>query len=162
MENAKKKRINVLDVLIVLVILLAIAAFFLRGKILAFFEEESTCVVTYSFVTTDLEKEHAAFLQSGYVFYNASGEKNGDILSVSKTPATDPHLLADGHTVQVQNGDVDATGTVSAVGYQADGFIYLEDGTKLVPGGRITVFTGDAVFVLQITGVHIVEENRAN
>ena len=39
MEKTKKKRINFLDVLIVLVIILAITAFFLRGKLLAFFEE---------------------------------------------------------------------------------------------------------------------------
>ncbi|MBE6579563.1 MAG: DUF4330 family protein [Ruminococcaceae bacterium] len=162
MEKTKKKRINALDVLIVLVILLAIAAFFLRGKILAFFEEEATCVVTYSFVATDLEKEHAAYLQSGEILLNASGAKNGEVLSVTKTPATDPHLLADGHTVQVQNGELDASGTVSAVGYEVDGFIYLADGTKLVPGGSITVYTGDAVFTLQITGVRITTENRAN
>jgi hypothetical protein len=43
-----------------------------------------------------------------------------------------------------------------------DGFIYLADGTLLVPGGEITVFTREAVFTLQITGVQISQQNRAN
>lgn len=155
METTKKKRINALDILIVLVVLLAIAAFFLRGKILSFFEEEATCVVTYSFVAHDLEKEHAAYLQAGDILYNAAGEKSGDVLSAARSAATDPCILADGHTVEVQNGDLDLAGTVSAVGYSVDGFIYLADGTLLVPGGTVTVFTASAVFTLEVTGVHI-------
>jgi hypothetical protein len=162
MENAKKKRINFLDVLIVLAVLLAIAAFFMRGKILSFFREEATYVVTYSFVAEDLEAEQAAYLASGTSLYNGAGEKMGDTLSVNRSEATDPHVLADGHTVYVQNGDVELSGTVSAVGYSVDGFIYLADGTLLVPGGEITVFTREAVFTLQITGVQISQQNRAN
>jgi hypothetical protein len=57
---------------------------------------------------------------------------------------------------------VELSGTVSAVGYSVDGFIYLADGTLLVPGGEITVFTREAVFTLQITGVQISQQNRAN
>ncbi len=162
MEKTKKKRINFLDVLIVLVIILAITAFFLRGKLLAFFEEDSSCVVTYSFAVEDLDGNHAAYLAAGTVLFNQSGEKTGDVLTVSRTAATDSLVLADGHTVEVQNGDVDIAGTVSATGYAAGSFIYLADGTMLIPGNSITVFTGEAVFVLRITGVHIVEENRAN
>ncbi|MBO7157878.1 MAG: hypothetical protein J6W31_04670 [Clostridia bacterium] len=162
MENAKKKRINFLDVLIVLAVLLAIAAFFMRGKILSFFREEATYVVTYSFVAEDLEAEQAAYLASGTSLYNGAGEKMGETLSVNRSAATDPHVLADGHTVYVQNGDVELSGTVSAVGYSVDGFIYLADGTLLVPGGEITVFTREAVFTLQITGVQISQQNRAN
>lgn len=162
MEKTKKKRITVLDVLIVLAILLAVAAFFARGKILAFFQDDATCVVTYSFTATDLKSEHAAYLKAGGVVYNESGEKTGDVLTVSRSAATDTLTLANGHTVEVKNGDMDIAGTVSATGYAVDGFIYLADGTMLVPGETVTVFTGEAVFVLQITGVHIVEENRAN
>ncbi len=162
MEKTKKKHITALDVLIVLVILLAIAAFFVRGKILAFFQDDATCVVTYSFVVTDLKSEHAAYLKAGGILYNESGEKIGDVLAVNRSAATDTVTLANGYTVEVKNGDMDIAGTVSATGYEADGFIYLGDGTMLVPGETVTVFTGEAVFVLQITGVHIVEENRAN
>ena len=162
METTKKKRINVLDVIIVLAVILAVAAFFMRGKILSFFEEDATCVVTYSFVAEDLESEHAAYLSAGTLLYNGEGEKTGDVLSVSRSAATDPHVLADGHIAYVQNGDLDLSGTVSAVGYSVDGFIYLADGTLLVPGGEITVFTGDAVFTLRVTGVQIATQNRAN
>jgi hypothetical protein len=162
MENAKKKRINALDVLIVLLIAAMIAAFFFRGQILSFFEEEETEVVTYSFVITDVEREHAAYLKKDCVLYNGGGESVGKVLAVVAAEATDDMLLADGNAVQVKNGSLDLSGTVTATGYTVGEFVYLADGTLLVPGGTVTVSTGEAIYTLTVTDVESTPENRAN
>lgn len=162
MENTKKRRINALDVLIILLILAMITAFFFRGRILSVFEEEETEVVTYSFLLTDVEKEHAAYLQEDGMLYNGAGAFVGQVLTLTVSDGADDQVLDNGKTVQVKNGNLDLTGTVTASGYTAGEFIYLSDGTLLIPGGTLTVSTGEAVYTLTITSVEATAENRAN
>ncbi len=162
MENKKKKRINALDVLLLLLIVGLVTAFFFRGQILSVFEEEETEVVTYSFLLSDVESAHAAYLQKDSTLYNSGGASVGKVLSVTVTDALDEKTLSDGNTVQVKNGFVDLTGTVTATGYTVGEFVYLSDGTLLVPGGTITVSTGDAIYTLTVTDVEAMPENRAN
>ena len=162
MEKTKKKRINALDVLLVLLIAAMIIAFIFRGQILAIFEENETEVVTYAFVITDVEKEHAAYLKADSSLYNKSGAFVGTVLEVTVTDGTDEKTLSDGHAVKVKNGLTDLTGTVTASGYTVGDFVYLSDGTLLVPGGTVSVSTGEAVYTLTLTKVDATAENRAN
>ena len=162
MEKTKKRRINALDVLLVLLIAAMIAAFVFRGQILSVFEEEETKVVTYSFAITDVEKEHASYLKKDCVLYNDSGAEVGTVLDVTAADAVDEKTLSDGHTVQVQNGTLDLAGTVTAVGYTVGEFVYLADGTLLSPGGTIVVSTGEAIYTLTVTSAEATAENRAN
>ena len=162
MEKTKKRRINALDVLLVLLIAAMIAAFVFRGQILSVFEETETEVVTYSFAITDVEKAHASYLKADCTLYNKSGAFVGTVLEVTATDSTDKKTLDDGHTVEVKNGLTDLTGTVTASGYTVGEFIYLSDGTLLVPGGTISVSTGEAIYTLIVTEVESTTENRAN
>lgn len=157
MSAEKKKRINALDVIIVLAVLASIVAFFLRGRIISFFTDEASGIVTYSFTVTDVETETAAYLAAGQMLYGESGEAFGKVLSVTQSAGTDTLMLTDGHAVEVQNGKTDLVGTVTAIGYGGSGFVYLADGTLLIPGGTLCVTTGGAVFTLQITDVQIIE-----
>lgn len=162
MEKTKKSRINALDVLIVLLIAAMITAFIFRGQILSVFEEEETEVVTYSFVVTHVEKERAAYLTKDCTLYNSKGQSVGTLLAVTVTDGTDAQVLADGNAVQVKNGFLDLSGTVTATGYTVGEFVYLADGTLLVPGGTVTVTTGEAIYTLTLTDVEATAENRAN
>ncbi len=162
METSKKKRINALDVLIVLLLIAMITAFFFREQIYSAFREDENQVVTYSFLLTDVEKEHAAYLKKDCLLYNSAGVSVGQVLTVSATDAEDEKLLDSGKTVQVKNGSLDLTGTVTASGYATESFVYLADGTLLVPGGTLVVSTGDAIYTLTITSVEATVENRAN
>lgn len=162
MEKTKKRRINALDVLLILLIAAMIAAFVFRGQILSVFKEEETKIVTYSFVVTDVEKEHASYLKKDQALYNPSGAEAGTILTVTVEDAMDEQTLSDGHTVQVKNGALDLAGTVTAVGYTVGEFVYLADGTLLIPGGTIEVSTGEALYTLTVTSAKVTAENRAN
>lgn len=155
MRENGKKRINLLDVVIVLVVIAAVAAFFLRGRIQALFKEEANNIITYSYVVTDVEEDTAAFLQAGETLFDESGKELGEVLSAVCSDATDAELLPDGRAVEVKNGKTEISGAVSAKGYEANGFVYLEGGILLIPGGTLTVYTVDAVFTLQITDVQV-------
>ncbi len=157
MKTTEKKRFNVLDVVIVLVIIAAIAAFFLRGRFVSLFQKEADHIVTYSYRITDVRGEVAAALKAGGELYTESGKSAGKVLTVNSADATDERILSDGRTVLVKNGLVDLEGTVSANGYESDGFVYLECGLMLIPGKTAELSTGDAIFALQIVQVEITD-----
>lgn len=161
MKTTEKKRFNILDVVIVLVVIAAIAAFFLRGQFAALFQKEAGHVVTYSYRITDVRGEIAAALKAGSELYVESGKSAGKVLTVLSSDATDEQMLSDGQTVLVKNGLVDLEGTISANGYESDGFVYLECGLLLVPGKTVMLSTGDAVFALQIEQVEITDVPKA-
>lgn len=155
MKTNEKKRMNALDVVIVLAIIASVAAFLLRGRIQAIFKEEASSIVTYSFVVTDVEETTMWSLRTGRALYSETGADAGKVLSVLYLDATDTQRLSDGREVEVKNGLSDLSGAVSATGYESDGFVYLEGGILLIPGGTLTVSTGDAIFTLQITNVQV-------
>lgn len=156
-ENAKRRsfRIGGLDVLILLLIVAAIAAFFLRGHVQRLFVEEGTSVVTYTFRVTDVEAATADSMQAGIPLYSEDGMPMGEVLACSAEAATDEKILPNGQVAKVRNGLVLLSGTVTAAGYEVDGFVYLNGGILLVPGETVYVSTVDAFFALQITGVSV-------
>ena len=157
MKTTEKKRFNALDVVIILVVIAAIAAFFLRGQFAELFRKEADHIVTYSYRITDVHQETAASLKAGSVLYAESGKTAGEVLTVVTSDATDERVLSDGQTVYVKNGLVDLQGTISATGYESEGFVYLECGILLVPGKTVMLSTGDALFALEIVQVQIAD-----
>ena len=161
MSTKTKKRFNALDVVIVLVVIAAVAAFFLRGQFASLFDKKADQIVTYSYRITDVQKETAASLKAGVLLYSESGKEAGEVLTVETSDATDAQTLSDGRTVFVKNGLVDLQGTVTAKGYDADGFVYLECGMLLVPGSVVKISTGDALFWAEIVQVQVAESVMA-
>ncbi len=161
MNERTKRRINALDVLIVLLIAAAIAAFCLRGRVRDLFEDGDSHVVTYAYEIADVEPAVADSIQVGKALYSTDGQPMGDVLTCVRAEATDEQTLADGRTVPVPNGLLDLSGSVTAVGYVTDGFVYLNGGILLVVGNEITLSTQDALFTVRITSVQASEENRS-
>lgn len=156
-KKAKREplRINALDVLLLLLIVAAVAAFFLRGRVQTLFAEEGTSVVTYTFEVTNVETATADSLKAGVRLCNEEGTPMGEVLTCTSGEATDEWTLPDGQVVRVRNGLRLLTGTVTATGYEADGFVCLNGGVLLVPGETVYLSTGDAFFAVKITGVGI-------
>ncbi len=161
MKRTGNIRFNALDVVIVLLVAAAVAAFCLRGRVSRFFAEEGSHVITYTFAVIDVEDVTAASLKAGVSLFSTSGVSVGEVLTCGSSAASDEQLLPDGRTVEVLNGLTDLTGSVTATGYSSDGFVYLDGGILLVPGGTLVVSTGDALFTFRITAVSVSEEDRA-
>ena len=154
-EKQRSFRISALDVLVLLLIVAAVAAFFLRERVQTLFADEGTSVVTYTFRVTDVETATAESMQAGVSLYSEDGMSMGEVLACDADAATDEKTLPGGQAVRVRNGLQTLSGTVTATGYEVDGFVYLNGGVLLVPGETVYVSTVDAFFALQITGVSI-------
>lgn len=157
MEHTKKRSWNALDIIIVLLAVLALAAFAMRGYILRLFEAENDRIVTYAFTVEGVEEITAASLRVGAQLYDEDGMVLGELLLCQSAAATDRLYLADGRQIAVQNGLLDLTCSVTAAGYEADGFVYLDGGILLVPGQTMTVSTVDALFTVRVTMVSIAD-----
>ena len=154
-EKRRSFRIGGLDVLIVLLVVAAIAAFFLRGHVQRLFAEEGTSVVTYTFRVTDVEEATAGSMKTGVALFSENGTPMGEVLTCVAEEATDETVLPGGQIAKVRNGLQLLSGTVTATGYEVNGFVYLNGGVLLVPGETVYVSTMDAFFALQITGVSV-------
>lgn len=156
-EKTKRNRFRIsgLDVLILLLIVAAVAAFFVRGQVRRWFVEEGTSVVTYTFRVTDVEAVTAESMRPGVALYSEDGAPMGEVLVCTSEAATDERILPGGQVAKVRNGLTLLSGTVTATGYEVDGFVYLNGGLLLVPGETVYVSTVDAFFALQITGVSV-------
>lgn len=155
MNETKKWRWNLLDVMLLLLLVAAVVAFALRGWIWGLFDSGSSRVVTYTIAIEGVEEQTAASLKLGEPICDEHGHAAGKLLNCDSTEATDAVRLADGSTVQVYNELRDLTCTVVASGYEADGFVYLDSGILLVPGETLSISTGDAFFVVRITSVSL-------
>lgn len=154
-EKRGSFRFNTLDVLVLLLMVASIAAFFLRGHVQKLFAEEGTSVVTYTFRVTNIEAATAESMRPGVTLYSAEGMPMGEVLACTSNAATDEKVLPSGQIAKVRNGLQDLSGTVTATGYEVDGFVYLNGGLLLVPGETVSVSTMDGFFALLITGVSI-------
>lgn len=156
-ENAKRRsfRVGGLDVLILLLIVAAVAAFILRSHVQRLFTEEGTSVVTYTFRVTDVETATADSMRQGVTLYSEDGTPMGEVLTCTSDAATDEKILPNGQAAKVRNGLLQLSGTVTSTGYEVNGFVYLNGGLLLVPGETVYVSTVDAFFALQITGVSV-------
>ena len=138
----------------------AIAAFCLRGWVRSLFADGESHIVTYAYTVTNVEPLTADSLQVGTALHSVDGLPMGEVLTCIRSEAADELTLSDGRTIRVLNGLLDLNGSVTAVGYLADGFVYLDGGILLVAGGELTVSTGDALFQIRITGVQTAEGTR--
>lgn len=158
-QAVKKKRepfrINALDILILLLIIAAVAAFVLRERVQMLFAEEGASVVTYTFQVDHVETATAEALKTGTKLCDAEGTSMGEVLACISADSTDTWALPDGKIVDVRNGLLLLSCTATATGYETDGFICLNGGLPLVPGGVLEISTGDAFFTVRITGVSI-------
>lgn len=149
----ERRKINALDVALVLLVAAAVAAFLFRGRLLKLFDEEGTQVVTYSFRVSQADPQVASYLTAGTKLLAEDGSSLGEVLVCTSSNAESEETLINGKVVRVVNGKLDLTGSVTAKGFSSGDFITLNNGTLLVPGGTLRVSTGLAVFVLTITAV---------
>lgn len=158
-EKAKREshRFNGLDLLLLVLVLAVLAALLGRTWIRSLFREEGSAIVTYGFSVAGVEGQTAAYLREGATLYASDGSVMGELLTCVAGDATDEQELPDGRTVRVRNGLYTVNGTVTATGYETNGFVRLNGGALLVPGETVYLSTADAFFAAEITSVRVSE-----
>ncbi len=153
MNETGKKRINALDILMILAVISLIIAFFFRAEIQSLFAQKGNTTMTIAFRMDPADADIAGLFSAGTVLMDADGNEIGEILNVRTADAFTPESLTDGTVVQVANGKQIVTGNLTAKGYLSGEFPYLNNGTMLVAGGRLQVSTGQAFAELEILSV---------
>ena len=126
MENKKKKRFNIIDLIIILVVLALGVGIALRydfvGKIKSSTEDNTVIV---SFLIRGADEEMVSAFNEGDVFYvSSNGMKLGELVKVSSSPAE--KLVSNSEGVYVSTtmpGKIDIRGEIRALGtMNSDGF----------------------------------------
>lgn len=151
----RAKRINAFDIILVVLVIALIVAFLFRTQIRDLFATKGERIVTYSFNVENLDPAVAAYLHAETELLSEDGSSVGTVLVCNVLPGSDEKILTDGTVVQVENGKMTLSGNITAKGYVSDDFIYLNNGTLLVSGDRMTVYTDCAMFNLMITAVQV-------
>lgn len=153
MNESGKKRVNALDILLILAVVLLIVAFFFRAETQNLFARKGDTTLTVAFRLEQTDSAVAELFAAGTVLMDAEGNTIGEILNVRVEDAYNTEELTDGTFVQVANGRKNVIGNLTAKGYLSGEFPYLNNGTVLLAGSRLQVSTGQAFAELEIRSV---------
>ena len=137
----KTKKLNLFDVLIIIVIAVIVAGVFFRAEIRSLFFSDESSSFLMDVQITFLENSRASTVKDGLTVYASDGKELGTITAVSKTPSSDTVTIdgVDREVLSTRCSDV--TITIMLRGYIADGVYYTRSGMKLLLNDNITVET---------------------
>lgn len=137
----KTKKLNLVDVLIIIVIAVIVTGVFFRAEIRSLFFSDESSSFLMDVQITFLENSRASAIKDGLAVYDSDGKELGTITAVSKTPSSDTVTIdgVDREVLSTRCSDV--TVTIMLRGYIADGVYYTKSGIKLLLNDNITLET---------------------
>ena len=137
----KTKKLNLFDVLIIIVIAVIVAGVFFRAEIRSLFFSDESSSFLMDVQITFLENSRASTVKDGMTVYDSDGKELGEITAISKTPSSDTVTIdgVDREVLSTRCSDV--TITIMLRGYIADGVYYTRSGMQLLLNDNITVET---------------------
>ena len=124
----KTKKLNLFDVLIIIVIAVIVAGVFFRAEIRSLFFSDESSSFLMDVQITFLENSRASTVKDGLTVYDSDGKELGKITAISKTPSSDTVTIdgVDREVLSTRCSDV--TITIMLRGYIADGVYYTRSG----------------------------------
>lgn len=137
----KTKKLNLFDILIIIVIAVIVAGVFFRAEIRSLFFSDESSSFLMDVQITFLENSRASTVKDGMTVYDSDGKELGKITAISKTPSSDTVTIdgVDREVLSTRCSDV--TITIMLRGYIADGVYYTRSGMQLLLNDNITVET---------------------
>ena len=137
----KTKKLNLFDVLIIIIIAVIVAGVFFRAEIRSLFFSDESSSFLMDVQITFLENSRASPVKDGLTVYDSDGKELGNITAISKTPSSDTVTIdgVDREVLSTRCSDV--TITIMLRGYIADGVYYTRSGMQLLLNDNITVET---------------------
>ena len=138
----KTKKLNLFDVLIIIVIAVIVAGVFFRAEIRSLFFSDESSSFLMDVQITFLENSRASTVKDGLTVYDSDGKELGKITAISKTPSSDT-VTIDG--VKYETEEAVNEGSTVKFAYRDDGalaYIITLDGATETEI-RITAFDGD-------------------
>ena len=138
----KTKKLNLFDVLIIIVIAVIVAGVFFRAEIRSLFFSDESSSFLMDVQITFLENSRASTVKDGMTVYDSDGKELGKITAISKTPSSDT-VTIDG--VKYETEEAVNEGSTVKFAYRDDGalaYIITLDGATETEI-RITAFDGN-------------------
>ncbi len=151
-----RARINILDIVIIIVVAALIAGLFFRENIVGLFNAEEMADITYSFEIKGMERAKLSNLAVNVSLTDKeSGKDMGRIKLVNAVNAYVTEYTSDGTAVKLKkDGYCDAVVTAVAKGFKSDTGVFLGGELLIVPGQTYTIYTTTATYNVTILSVN--------
>ena len=152
-KNTGKAKLNVIDVIIIVAIILCIAAVGVRIYFTTH-TDTSPDKITVTFEVKGISEENAAQFAAGKkVYLSADDSVAGEFLTVSVSPEKMLAHDEDGQLREVNNPDKKTvTGTISLTGKNNDSEFMVGGKYSVSLGSKIDVYTDRNMFTLTVIG----------
>lgn len=155
-EKSGRARINILDIVILIVFAALIAGMVFRENIISMFHTEEMADITYSFEIKGMERSKLSTLAENVQLTDKNSGKNmGRIKLTNAVNAYVTEYTNDGSAVKIKrDGYCDAVVTAVAKGFKSDTGVFLEGELLIVPGQTFTIYTSTATYNVTILSVN--------
>jgi hypothetical protein len=151
-----RARINILDIVIIIVFAALIAGLFFRESIVSIFNKDDMADITYAFEIKSMERTRLSDLAENVRLTDKnSGKDMGKIKLVNAVNAYVTEYKNDGSAVKIKkDGYCDAVVTASAKGFKSDTGVFLGGELLIVPGQTFTIYTETTSYNVTILSVN--------
>ncbi|HBR31697.1 MAG TPA: hypothetical protein DD733_06400 [Clostridiales bacterium] len=154
--TGKKVRFNIIDVIIVILLLAAIAGTIFRDSINGFMKNEKTEEISYTFEIKQADSDMISGLTQGVIFFESESKKEmGRVISVQSKQSYVTEYALDGSIMTLEKaGYNDLIVNAVANGFKSDTGIFTDGNILIVPGKSYQINTKTAVFYMTILSVN--------
>lgn len=156
LSSEGRARINILDIVIIIVFAALIAGLFFRENIVSLFNTEEMADITYSFEIKGMERTKLSNLAENVRLTDKnSGKDMGRIKLVNAVNSYVTEYISDGSAVKIKKeGYCDAVVTAVAKGFKSDSGVFLGGELLIVPGQTYTIYTATVTYNVTILSVN--------
>ncbi len=156
-SKAKNKRFNSIDVFIILLIVLCIAAIYFRGTVASWIGvEKELDEYKITFEVKQIKSTSDKYLITGNDVYMANGGLLGKLSEKSSLPSKVFVKDQNGKQVEVsypKDTYIDVTGSLTCKGITNDDGFYLNGTYSISPGTVLNVYTDMLDFTITVTDI---------
>lgn len=155
--KARNKKFNSIDVFIILLIVLCIAAIYFRGTVASWIGvEKELYEYKITFYVKQIRSTSDKYLITGNDIYMSNGGLLGKLSEKSSLPAKTFVNDQSGKTVEVsypKDTYIDVTGSLTCKGIMNDDGFYLNGIYSISPGTVLNVYTDMLDFTITVTEI---------
>lgn len=160
--KARNKRFNSIDVFIILLVVLCIAAIYFRGMVASWIGvEKELDEYKITFSVKQIRSTSDKYLIIGNEVYLSNGGLLGKLSEKSSLPAKVFVNDQDGKPVEVsypKDTCIDVTGSLTCKGIMNDDGFYLNGTYSISPGAVLSVYTDMLDFTITVTDISKIQK----
>lgn len=154
-DNKSRVRLNILDIIIMILFISLITGFVFRNRIIEMFDTENYVDINYTFEVKELDSTRFSYLSRNVVLKDVkSGIEIGKIASVSGNTAIIDEYTINGNIIKTERiGYYDTYVEATAKGIKSDTGIFIDGEFLIAPGMSLMISTDTSVYKATILSI---------